>query len=293
MKAGVSRVSKDLYLSIEQAKTACQIAQNDVLMYNYDIEEKMKFEESVTTHMEEALKNSEFEVWYQTEYDLKTHKTVGSEVFIRWQSPDLGFLMPGKFISIFERTGFIISTDYFIFEEVCKYQRKRLDEKAALLPISVNHSSVHLSEEHYVEKIKSIYKKYKLPKGIIKIEFSERAFENLKQKKEIERVTGILRALRNIGLKIVVDNFGSSYSSYKLLKTLPIDSIKIDRSLVAEAVESDQMRNILSNIIALVLKLKINVFCEGIESAEEEELLIILNCRYGQGFINSEIAQLQ
>jgi len=262
------------------------------LMYNYDIEEKMKFEESVTTHMEGALKNGEFEVWYQTEYDLKTHKTVGSEVFIRWQSPELGFLMPGKFISIFERTGFIISTDYFIFEEVCKYQRKQLDEKAALLPISVNHSSVHLSEEHYVEKLKSIYKKYKLPKGIVKIEFSERAFENLKQKKEIERVTGILRALQNIGLKIVVDNFGSSYTSYKLLKTLPIDAIKIDRSLVAEAVESEQMRNILSNIITLGLKLKIDVFCEGIESAEEEELLMALKCRCGQGFINSEIAQL-
>ena len=293
MKAGVSRVSNNLHLSIEQAKTACQIAQNDVLMYNYDIEEKMKFEESVTAHMEGALKNGEFEVWYQTEYDLKTHKTVGSEVFIRWQSPELGFLMPGKFISIFERTGFIISTDYFIFEEVCKYQRKQLDEKAALLPISVNHSSVHLSEEHYVEKLKSIYKKYKLPKGIVKIEFSERAFENLKQKKEIERVTGILRALQNIGLKIVVDNLGSSYTSYKLLKTLPIDAIKIDRSLVAEAVESEQMRNILSNIITLGLKLKIDVFCEGIESAEEEELLMALKCRCGQGFINSEIAQLQ
>ena len=293
MKAGISRVYKDLYLSIEQAKTACQITPSDVLMFNFDIEEKLNFEEKVTANMAEALKNGEFQVWYQTEYDLKTYKTVGSEVFIRWQSAELGFLMPGKFISIFERTGFIIASDYFIFEEVCKFQRKQLDEKAEILPVSVNHSSIHLSEERYTEKIKSIFRKYKLPKGIVKIEFSEKAFENLKQKQEIERVTMILRALQNIGIKIVVDNFGSSYSSYKLLNTLPIDEIKIDWSIIADAVESERMRDILNNIISLGLKLKINVFCEGIESKEQEKLLIDLKCRYGQGFIHSETALLQ
>ncbi|MBR2180001.1 MAG: EAL domain-containing protein [Selenomonadaceae bacterium] len=293
MKAGICRVHNDLHLSMEQAKIACQTTQSDVLMFNYDLEEKVKFEDKVTAHMGEALKNGEFQVWYQTEYELKTHKTVGNELFIRWQSPELGFLMPGKFISIFERSGFIIQSDYFVFEEACKLQRSKLDEKSEVVPISVNHSSLHLSEDHYTDKIKSIFKKYKLPRGMIKIEFSERAFENLKQKKEIERVNSILRALQNIGLKIVVDNFGSSYSSYKLLNSMPIDEIKIDRSLVEDAVESNRMRDILSNIISLGLKLKINVVCEGIETKDQEKLLIDLNCRYGQGFIYSETALLQ
>ena len=293
VKAGISRVYNDVDLSIDQAKIVCQIAQSDVLMFNYEIEEKLKFEEQVTTHMEGALKNGEFQAWYQPEYDLKTHKAIGNEVFIRWQSPELGFLMPGKFISIFERNGFIISSDYFIFEEVCKLQRSRLDESGEVLPISVNQSSIHLTEEHYTEKIKSIIKKYKLPKGIVKIEFSERAFENLKQKAEIERVTAILRTLQNIGLKIVIDNFGNSYSSYKLINSLPIDEIKIDRTLVAQAIDSNRMRDILSNIINLGLKLKVNVICEGIETKEQEKLLTELNCRYGQGFINAETTPLQ
>ncbi|MBR2179005.1 MAG: EAL domain-containing protein [Selenomonadaceae bacterium] len=293
MKAGISRVHKDLYLSMEQAKIACQTTQSDVLMFNYELEEKVKFEDKVTAYMGEALKNGEFQVWYQTEYDLKSHKTVGNELFIRWQSPELGFLIPVKFISIFERSGFIILSYYFVFEEACKLKRSKLDENAEVVPISVNHSSLHLSEGHYTEKIKSIFRKYKLPKGIIKIEFSERAFENLKQKKEIERVNGILRALQNIGIKIVVDNFGSSYSSYKLINSMPVDEIKIDRTLIEEAIESNRMRDILSNIISLGLKLKINVVCEGIETKEQEKLLIDLHCRYGQGFIYSETALLQ
>ena len=292
MKAGICKVNEDVISSMEYAKISCQIAQNDVLMFNSSIEEQLKLEEEVSAHMEEGLKNGEFQAWYQPEYDLKTHKTVGNEVFIRWQSPELGFLMPNKFISIFERNGFIITSDYFIFEEACKLQRSKIDENSEVLPIAVNHSSLHLKEEHYIEKMKSIFKKYKLPKDIIKIEFSERAFDNLSQKKEIERVNGIIRALQNIGLKVVIDNFGSGYSSYKLINSLPIDEIKIDRSLVESAANSSRMRDILSNIISLGLKLKINVICEGIETKEQEHLLTELNCRYGQGFINSETTPL-
>ena len=294
MKVGISKVEgDDIIKAIENANIACRQARDDILLFDGNFEKKLEFEADVEKNMRAALENNEFQAWYQSEYELKTLKTVGGEAYIRWQSSALGFLLPEKFIGIFERNGFILLTDYFIFEEVCKLQRARIDENSEVIPMSINQSSLHLTEEHYVEKIKSIFKKYKLPKGIIKLEFSERAFENLDSKKNVERINGIIRALQKIGIKVTIDKFGSNYSSYKLLNSLPIDEIKVDRMIVESSTNSNKMRDILDNIIKLGNKLKIRVVCEGIETKEQESLIIELGCKYGQGFLNSESSPLQ
>ena len=293
IKAGICRVEgNDLTQIIGNAKIACDAATEEVLTFSTKLQEDLNFEEQVEANMETALKDGEFQAWYQSEYDLKTHNVVGLEVFVRWQSSKLGFLLPNKFMPIFERNGFIISVDYFILEEVCKFQRSRLDEKAQIKPISVNQSNLHLTEEHYIEKVKSIFKKYKLPRGIIKLEFSETAFEDLIQHKQIERITGILNALQKIGFSVTIDNFGKGYLSYNLLNQISIDEMKIDRGLIDSSVSSSRMKEILSSIITLGKKLKMRVACEGIESQEQEELLKNLGCEYGQGFLHSESAPL-
>ena len=289
MKIGISEVDKRNYIqSIDNAQIACKNAQEDFLLFNADLQDNLDFDHKVEEKMKTALENGEFQVWYQPIYDLNTKKSFGTEAFIRWQSAELGFLLPHKFLPILERDGFILQVDYFVLEEVCKLQRKNIDNKLKILPISVNQSSLHFTEEHYIEKVKSIIKKYKLPKGIIKLEFSELSLE-INNERQMEKVEKIIRALQNLGLKISIDDFGKGYSSYKLLNDVKIDEMKIDRSILESATNSIRMKEILESIIKLGENLKTTVICEGIETKEQENLLISLNCRYGQGFLHSEL----
>ena len=286
IKVGIADADKNnFHQSVEQAQTACQQSKKEVTIFDTKLQESLDFAKKIEEKMESALQNGEFQAWYQTEYELQTHKPIGEEAFVRWQSPEFGFLMPEKFMPIFERNGFIISVDYFMLEEVCKLQKNRLDEGKKLLPVAVNQSGLHFSEEDYLDKMRKTLKKYNLPKGVIKLEFSEKIFQmsiNIEQEK---RLTNIINSLQKIGFKIATDDFGSGFSSYKVLNYISPDEMKIDGSLLYGAMQSDKMHDILQNIIDLGNKMKMKVICEGIETKAQENLLLRLGCRYGQGFI--------
>ena len=290
LKAGISHIDpEDLQKSMEQARAARRKSQREVMLFDAELQDELNFETQVEQQMVEALKNGEFQAWYQSEYEIKSKKPIGMEAFVRWQSPTMGFLLPEKFLPVFERNGFIIYIDYFIFEEVCKQQRKRLDEGKKLLPISVNQSALHITEEHYLEKMKKILEKYNLPKGMLKLEFSEQTFEKIKGKEQEKRVANIIRGLQKLGFKISIDRFGSGYSSYKMLYNLTLDEMKIDSSLLYSSSASTRARDILENIVQLGKKLGLKVVCEGIETKEQENLLTKLDCQFGQGFLNAEL----
>ena len=290
VKVGISEVdTQNLVKSIEQAQIAAKNSSKDVKIFDSNLQNEIDFENKIKDLMYSALENGEFQAWYQTEYEIKTHKPVGEEAFIRWQSSELGFLLPEKFMSIFERTGFVLETDYFMLEEACKLQKNRLDEGKKLLPIAINQSGLHFTEEDYLDKMRKILQKYKLPKNVLKLEFSEKIFVNLPKNEQEKRLTNIIRSLQKMGFKIVIDDFGDGYSSYKILNYLSIDELKIDGTLLYSAVNSARMQGILENIIQLGHKLGIKVICEGVETKAQEKLLLKLNCEYGQGFINSAL----
>lgn len=286
IKAGISLIEKNNFLkSIEQAQIACRNSQKDVKIFDSTLQENLNFEKKIEDQMQNALENGEFQAYYQTEYEIKTHKPVGEEAFVRWQSPELGFLMPEKFMPIFERNGFITAIDYFMLEEVCKRQKNLLDEGKKVLPIAVNQSALHLVEEDYLEKMRKILRKYNLPKNILTLEFSEKSFSKIFSEEKQKRITNIMHSLQKIGFNISTDDFGSGYSSYKILNYISADELKIDGSLLYAAIQSDRMCGILENIIDLGKKLKMKVICEGIETKAQEDLLLKLGCNYGQGFI--------
>ncbi|MBR6012850.1 MAG: EAL domain-containing protein [Selenomonadaceae bacterium] len=290
IKVGICTVEEENILDcVESAQTACRNSTKDVAIFDSQMAEEINFEKKIISRMEDALKNGEFQAWYQTEYDIETHKQTGMEAFVRWQSSDLGFLMPEKFLRIFERNGFITKMDYFMVEEVFKLQKKNLDEGKKILPIAVNQSGLHMAEENYLDKMKKLVKKYNLPNGSIKLEFSEKFFEGVIKAEQETRIANIFQSLHNFGFKISIDNFGAGRSSYKLLNHLNIDELKIDRSLLYSATNSERMQNILENVISLGKNLDMVVICEGIETKEQENLLLKLGCKFGQGFRNSEL----
>ena len=294
MHAGLCAL-RDSDKNLQHALACAHVASHEaeqtnhhVQMFDAELQEKLTFSQKIEGCMEKSLKEGEFQTWYQPKYRLEDHKLVGAEALVRWQSKELGFLPPGKFIPLFESNGFVIPLDHFLLESVFQFQRRCLEEGRTLVPISVNQSRLHMTEENYLEKMKALDTKYKLPKGAIELELTETVFGDFDQQAQREQAVSTIHALKDMGFTISVDDFGSGYSSYTLLNYLPMDVMKIDRSLLVASDDSDRMRSILGNIIQLGRLLNMKVLCEGIETPEQELLLLELGCEYGQGYLNAK-----
>ena len=291
MKAGISHYDEktNIQQAISRAISACQqISSNEVKIFDEHMEEVLMTEHDIENRMIDALKNDEFKAWYQPKYDLKTRKVIGAEALVRWISPVAGFMPPGKFIPLFEQNGFVIQVDYYVLEKTCQLQRERLDAGKEVVPISVNQSRLHMTEDGYLEKMRAIVEKYNLPPNVIELEITETMFGDFDKKAARENAERIVNGLKAFGFIISVDDFGAGYSSFSLLSSLPMDVIKIDRSVLTGADTSLKMKKILGKVIELGHSLGLRVICEGIETPEEEHLLLSLGCRYGQGFFNAK-----
>ena len=291
MKAGISFYdeSLDIQQSISRAMIACrQVSGNDVKIFDEKMAENFANEYDIENRMVDALKNEEFKPFYQPKYDIKTRKIIGAEALVRWISPVTGFMPPGKFIPLFEQNGFVIQVDYYILEKSCQLQMERLAAGKEVVPISVNQSRLHMTEDGYLEKMRTIVDKYKLPAGLIELEITETMFADFDKKTARQNAEKIINGLKEMGFIISVDDFGAGYSSFSLLSSLPMDVMKIDRSVLTGADSSPRMKKILGNVIELGHSLGMSVICEGIETVEVENLLLSLGCRYGQGFLNAK-----
>ena len=293
MKAGICELKANDFSVrqvVEKANIACyESSIHDVQIFDDKMQENLTLQHQIESHMEKALADGEFEAWYQPKYDIKTRRIIGAEALVRWTSLELGFMPPGKFIPLFEKNGFVIPVDYEILEQVFQLQKKRLAEGKEVVPISVNQSRLHMTEEGYLDKIKAIIDKYDLsPTGLIELEVTETVFGDFDQKSNQKRAANIIGKLHEMGFTISVDDFGSGYSSFMMLNYLPMDVMKIDRSLLETSGDSKRMRDILANVIKLGRSLNMQVICEGIETKEQEDLLLELGCHCGQGYLNAK-----
>ena len=292
MKAGICEYKEsDLSVRqvVERADAAVESSLSDVRIFDEKLQNDLTLQHQIESHMEKALEDGEFKAWFQPKYDIKTRRIIGAEALVRWESPTMGFMPPGKFIPLFEKNGFVIPIDYTILEQTFEFQKKRLSEGKEVVPISVNQSRLHLTEEGYLDKIKAIIDKYNLPPtGLVELEITETVFGDLDHDNDNDRAVEIINKLHEMGFTLLVDDFGSGYSSFMMLNQLPMDVMKIDRSLLDASGDSNRMRSILANVIRLGKSLNMHVICEGIETREQEELLLELGCNYGQGFINAK-----
>lgn len=290
-KAGITSYTPAMYVqqAIDRALAACHNQSNDcVKVFDEKMEDTLTTQHMIESRMEQALRDGEFKAFYQPKYDIRTRRITGAEALVRWISPETGFMPPGKFIPLFEKNGFVIQVDYYILEKTFELQKKRLEEGKEVIPISVNQSRLHMTEENYLEKMKAIVEKYNLPPGLVELEITETMFGDFDNKASKQNAQEIVQGLHELGFSLSVDDFGSGYSSFSLLGSLPMEVMKIDRSVLTGTDTSDRMKEILSYIIELGHALKMEVLCEGIETREQENLLMDLGCFYGQGFFNAK-----
>lgn len=230
---------------------------------------------------EKALADKKFEVWYQPKFNSHTGKIVGSEALIRWRADDGSLISPGRFIPLFEKNGNIIRLDEYVFREVCRQQKEWQKEGIQILPVSVNISRFSLYYSNVVEKYERIINYYDVDHKYVQIEITESAIiENIV-------IVELIQKFHDAGFDILLDDFGSGYSSLASLNQMPFDTIKLDKSLV-DYVGNENGEKLLKFIVQLVQSLGMKITAEGVEYKEQLDFLENLNCDDIQGFYFSK-----
>ena len=230
---------------------------------------------------EKALADKKFEVWYQPKFNSHTGKIVGSEALIRWRADDGSLISPGRFIPLFEKNGNIIRLDEYVFREVCRQQKEWQKEGIQILPVSVNISRFSLYYSNVVEKYERIINYYDVDHKYVQIEITESAII------ENTVIVELIQKFHYAGFDILLDDFGSGYSSLASLNQMPFDTIKLDKSLV-DYVGNENGEKLLKFIVQLVQSLGMKITAEGVEYKEQLDFLENLNCDDIQGFYFSK-----
>lgn len=241
--------------------------------------ESKEFEE----HMYAALEEKEFLVYLQPKFSLTTGKQTGAEALVRWMHPEKGLLYPGRFISLFEKNGFIVELDMYILEELCNRLRKWIRKGIKPMPLSINISMHNLYHEDFVRRVKEIIHRHGIPANLIMLEFSEESIAG-----NLELTQEIVESLREEGFLISMDDFGKSATSMNTLYQTKVDELKIDRKFLLENEKTERGRSIINTVMETSKKLGINVVGEGVNDKSQAQLLKNLGCDMMQGFVFSE-----
>ena len=242
----------------------------------------MLSEQEISGIMVTALEDKQFILYYQPQFNHSTGKLIGVEALVRWMHPEKGLVSPGVFIPIFEKNGFIARLDLYVFEQVCIFIRKCMDEGLPLVPVSSNFSRYDIFQPDFVENLEIIRKKYDVPIELVRIEITESAvFGGSEQANEV------VKQLHQCGYIVEMDDFGSGYSSLNVLKDIELDLIKLDMMFMVEKSDSNRGGMILSSVVRMAKWLGLPVIAEGVETVEQADFLKSIGCEYIQGYFYS------
>ncbi len=228
-----------------------------------------------------AIANNSLRVHYQPRVDLADRRIVGVEALVRWPHPERGMVLPGSFIAIAEESEIIEHLGRWVLRRACSEMRDLVRQSQAagqLLHMAVNVSVRQFLGADFVAIVKSALEETGFPAAALELEITESTLQ------ATERSLIILKALAGLGVAVSIDDFGTGYSSLSVLRDLPIDRVKIDRSFIVDLPASESQRAVVEAIVALSRAMHMSVTVEGIESGEQADLLQQLGCQEGQGF---------
>lgn len=256
---------------------------NRYQFYNKKMTELAFERTTLESNLRKAIKNEEFEVYFQPKIDARVDKVIGLEALIRWNHPELGLIPPVKFIPFAENIGLIIEIDRWMLRESATQVLAWKKENIQCGKLSINVSAKQLEDDNYIkflsQKISDI--------GIAPTDLEIEITEGLIMKHSLH-VTSTLNAIRALGISISVDDFGTGYSSLSYLKRLPIDKLKIDRSFVKDLPHDKDDIAIVKTIIALANNLSLELIAEGVETKEQRDFLLSEGCPNIQGYFYSK-----
>lgn len=272
----VSRIFDNAALASEQCKGKYMVHE---AVFTKELNDKLIREQHIIDEMDTALDEGQFVVYFQPKYELKQYSPYGAEALVRWQKPDGTMVSPGDFIPIFEKNGFITKLDYYVWEKVCQFIRQELDEGRELAPISVNVSRVDLYNPRFLDMLIDLVEKYKIPPRYLHLELTESAFSD--NAALIQKAVGYLH---KAGFTILMDDFGSGYSSLNTLKDIDLDVLKIDMKFFSKGDTEVKGAKIIEAVVKMAESLNMTVIAEGVEEKRQVEFLSDLGCDYIQGY---------
>ncbi|MBE9042917.1 EAL domain-containing protein [Pleurocapsales cyanobacterium LEGE 10410] len=231
--------------------------------------------------LNQAIANQEFELYYQPIISLTTGSLNGFEALVRWRSPSRGFVSPGAFIPIAEETGLIVPMGKWILEAACRQMQQWREKylQAESVMMSVNLSSRQFAQPDLIAQIQEALIVTQLEPTNLKLEITESMVMD-----NVEDTIVLLNQLKELNIKISMDDFGTGFSSFNYLHRFPTDTLKVDRSFVSNMSQGDKNTEIVNIIIILAHRLGMDVIAEGIETEQERKILQDFNCEYGQGY---------
>lgn len=277
----------DISVCIDNAniarKSLKQMSQQTCRFFDQGMKDKLHKEIEITNSMEDALQNGEFVIYLQPKIDLSSDRIVGAEALVRWKKKLDEILPPDEFIPIFEKNGFILDLDYYVYEEVCKILKRWRENQQPIIPISVNVSRIHMNDNEFVSNIIRLVEKYDIPPELLELELTESIFLD-----NTNCAIDIIQRLREYGFSVSIDDFGAGYSSLNILKDMSTDVLKLDKEFFREGNMNQQEKIIISSIVNMAKQLNMKVLSEGIETCSQFDFLKGIQCDLAQGYLFSK-----
>ncbi len=266
----------------DRASRASQHAKEDyhrrIRVFEEAMYKKTEQDYRILSDFQQALQNHELYIQLQPQCLIDNGKVVGAESLVRWKKADGAMISPGIFVPVLEQYGFVTDLDQFVWEEVCAWQRRWIDSGHTPLPISVNVSQIDIFTLDVPAYFNLLIWKYKLPVGVIKIEITESAYVG------DGAVADTVKRLREKGFLVLMDDFGSGYSSLNMLRSLNVDIIKLDAKFLRMNSDDRKGVQILESIVGMAKSMEAPIIVEGVETEEETMFIRNLGCRYVQGY---------
>ncbi|MBE9608859.1 putative bifunctional diguanylate cyclase/phosphodiesterase [Chitinilyticum piscinae] len=261
---------------------AKELGKNTFQFYASELNNRVSERLKLDSEMRQALRDRQFQLYYQPKYDLATRTLTGVEALLRWDSPRRGKVSPVEFIPAAEESGLIVVLGEWILRTACAQMRQWRDQGVAIPHVAVNLSARQFVPYKLVDTVRQALQDACIPPACLELEITE----SMIMANPDEAVL-ILRELRAMGVKVSIDDFGTGYSSLSNLRNFPLDALKIDRSFITNLPHDDDNAAITAAIVAMARKLRLTVVAEGVESHEQADYLNNLGCQVAQGFLFS------
>lgn len=272
--------SMELRQMEDRAAMARKAAKNNILtnilFYKEQFKVSLYNKKFIEENMQAAITENQFLMYLQPKYSIAKNEIIGAEALVRWCHPERGMIYPDQFIPVIEENGFIRKVDYYIWERACRFIKKCMDIGINSCPVSVNVSRVHLQDNECIEVLSELIKNNHIEKSLLELEITETADNHQVSMKALE--------LKEEGFTLLMDDFGSGYSSLNILLETPFDVIKLDKKFIENMMVSGKGKLILEQVVSMSNKLELGLLAEGVETQEQVQLLQSIGCDQVQGY---------
>ena len=248
----------------------------NILFYKEQFKISLYNRKFIEENMQTAITERQFMMYLQPKYSIAKNEIIGAEALVRWRHPQRGMIYPDQFIPVIEENGFIRKVDYYIWAEACRFIKRCEEAGIAKCPVSVNVSRVHLKDNECIQVLADLIRDYDIPKSLLELEITET--ENNQQ------ISLKVLKLKEEGFTLLMDDFGSGYSSLNILLETPFDVIKLDKKFMENMMVSGKGQLILEQVVSMANKLELGLLAEGVETKEQIELLESIGCDQVQGY---------